>query len=278
MSVSDKEIINKFVNDLKEIKEVSKRMKQQSEDDIVKRLNLIESINLNNQIEGKSYEEVKAILDKKYDQIEEIQRNKELEIKERNETIKSIKEGIEIMKEFENITNNIDPIKESDLINEDNVNNIVNKIVDMMIDNEKKEFDNKVNEINKLRKNVRNNQIIDVDKELRKKREEQRKQEELKKKLGSVINNQYIVNNFNKLEEWSGLKYHQILYDNDIDDKSPQIFRNKIMNHSHLYFIVIDSNDNVFGHYHSTLINKIVFVSHFHHKYMYLKFFFFHIS
>ena len=110
MSVSDKEIINKFVNDLKEIKEVSKRMKEQSEDDIVKRLNLIERVNLNNQIEGKSYEEVKAILDKKYDQIEEIQRNKELEIKERNETIKSIKEGIEIMKEFENITNNIQSI------------------------------------------------------------------------------------------------------------------------------------------------------------------------
>ena len=196
MSVSDKEIINKFVNDLKEIKEVSKRIKEQSEDDIVKRLNLIESINLNNQIEGKSYEEVKAILDKKYDQIEEIQRNKEIEIKERNETIKSIKEGIEIMKEFENITNNIKSIEESDLINEDNVNNIVNKIVDMMIDNEKKEFDNKVNEINKLRKNVRNNQIIDVDNELRKKKEEERKQE-LKKKYGSAYNNQYITNNFN---------------------------------------------------------------------------------
>ena len=137
MSVSDKEIINKFVNDLKEVKEVSKRMKEQSEDDIVKRLNLIESINLNNQIEGKSYEQVKEILDKKYDQIEEIQRNKELEIKERNETIKSIKEGIEIMKEFENITNNIKSIEECDLINEDNVNNIVNKIVDLMTENEK---------------------------------------------------------------------------------------------------------------------------------------------
>ena len=107
MSVSDKEIINKFVNDLKEMKEVSKRLKELSEDDIVKRLNLIESVNLNQQIEGKSYEEVKQILDKKYDQIEEIQRNKENEIKERNETIKSIKESIEIMKEFENITNNI---------------------------------------------------------------------------------------------------------------------------------------------------------------------------
>ena len=253
MSVSDKEIINKFVNDLKEVKEVSKRIKEQSEDDIVKRLNLIESINLNNQIEGKSYEEVKAILDKKYDQIEEIQRNKELEIKERNETIKSIKEGIEMIKEFENVINNIRLIEENDLINEDNVNNIVNKIVDMMIDNEKKEFDNKIIEINKLRKNVRNNQIVDVDRELRKKKEEQRKQEELKNK----INNEFIVNNFNKLEEWSGLNYKEVIYDSEKDGKSDQTFRNKIMNHSHLYFIVIDSDNNVFGHYHNSIIDKI---------------------
>ena len=30
------------------------------------------------------------------------------------------------------------------------------------------------------------------------------------------------------------------------------------MNHSHLYFIVIDSDDNVFGHYHNGIIDKIV--------------------
>ena len=29
------------------------------------------------------------------------------------------------------------------------------------------------------------------------------------------------------------------------------------MNHNQLYFIVIDSNNNVFGHYHSSVINKI---------------------
>ena len=31
------------------------------------------------------------------------------------------------------------------------------------------------------------------------------------------------------------------------------------MNHNQLYFIVIDSNDNVFGHYHSSVINKTGF-------------------
>ena len=31
------------------------------------------------------------------------------------------------------------------------------------------------------------------------------------------------------------------------------------MNHNHLYFIVIDSNDNVFGHYHPGVIDKIFY-------------------
>ena len=33
------------------------------------------------------------------------------------------------------------------------------------------------------------------------------------------------------------------------------------MNHNHLYFIIIDSNDNVFGHYHSSVINKIGYIN-----------------
>ena len=66
-----------------------------------------------------------------------------------------------------------------------------------------------------------------------------------------------IIKNIPTLEEWSGLKYHQILYDSEIDGKSSEIFRKKIINHSHLYFIIIDSNNNVFGHYHNSIINNI---------------------
>ena len=58
------------------------------------------------------------------------------------------------------------------------------------------------------------------------------------------------------MEEWSGLKYHQILYDSLNDGKSSKTFRNKIINHSQLYFNVIDSNNNVFGHYHHGIIDK----------------------
>ena len=67
----------------------------------------------------------------------------------------------------------------------------------------------------------------------------------------------YIINNIPILEEWSGLKYKEILYDSNKDDKSSEIFRNKIINHQHLYFIIIDSDNNVFGHYHNSIINII---------------------
>ena len=63
------------------------------------------------------------------------------------------------------------------------------------------------------------------------------------------MDNFSIKENISKLEEWSGLKYRQVLYDSDVDGQSSQIFQDKIINHSHLYFIVIDSNINVFGHY-----------------------------
>ena len=67
----------------------------------------------------------------------------------------------------------------------------------------------------------------------------------------------YVVNNIPKLEEWSGKKYSSVLYDSDIDGKDSSIFRNKILNHNQLYFIAIDSNDNVFGHYHPGVIDEI---------------------
>ena len=70
------------------------------------------------------------------------------------------------------------------------------------------------------------------------------------------MNKSFIKNNIQKLEDWSGLKYKNFLDDSDVDGKSNEIFRNKIINHSHLYFIVIDSNENVFGHYHNTIIDK----------------------
>ena len=73
------------------------------------------------------------------------------------------------------------------------------------------------------------------------------------------MNNPFIRSYIPTLEDWSGLKYGQVLYDSDVDGKSSEIFKNKIINHSHLYFIVIDSDYNIFGHYHNKKIDKIGF-------------------
>ena len=70
------------------------------------------------------------------------------------------------------------------------------------------------------------------------------------------INNEYIEENIEILEEWSERQVDNILYDSDRDGKDSQTFRNKIMNHQHLYFIIIDSDNNVFGHYNEVTISK----------------------
>ena len=70
--------------------------------------------------------------------------------------------------------------------------------------------------------------------------------------------NKYIKDNIKVLEEWSGHKYKEIIFDSN-NEKYIELlptFSSKILYHRHLYFIVIDSNDNVFGHYHDGEIDN----------------------
>ena len=67
----------------------------------------------------------------------------------------------------------------------------------------------------------------------------------------------HILMNIHKLEEWSGHSYDKVVYDSDIDGKEVEVFRSRVVNHQHLYFIVIDSDNNVFGHYHDSLLDKL---------------------
>ena len=66
----------------------------------------------------------------------------------------------------------------------------------------------------------------------------------------------FIKSNILTLEDWSGLKFKKVLYDSDVDGKSAEIFKKKIINHSHLYFVVIDSDENVFGHYLNVMVEE----------------------
>ena len=73
-------------------------------------------------------------------------------------------------------------------------------------------------------------------------------------KLGDPY--KYVEHNISKLEEWCGYQMNSVLYDSERDGKDGSTFRQKILHHDKLYFIVIDSENNVFGHYHPTLIEQ----------------------
>ena len=67
----------------------------------------------------------------------------------------------------------------------------------------------------------------------------------------------YIIHNIPILEEWSGCKWTKIIYDPNKHSKSSKILKNKTINYSRFCFIIINSNNNVFGHYHKGIINDI---------------------
>ena len=56
-----------------------------------------------------------------------------------------------MINQLKQITENIHDIKEYDSINMNNINIMINKIVDMMINNENKEHKQRIEEINKLK-------------------------------------------------------------------------------------------------------------------------------
>ena len=47
------------------------------------------------------------------------------------------------------------------------------------------------------------------------------------------------------------------MFDSSFDGKDASIFKDRIERHQNLYFIVIDSEDNVFGHFHGDVIFEI---------------------
>ena len=247
----DLETINNFIKQLPKLNEVMNKLKEQSEGDVVKKYELEKQIEMTNEMKNMKYEEMKAYLEKKYDQMNEIQMKKENENKERNKCFESINQGLEVINQLKSITENMKNIEEYDNINMNNFNIIMNKVVDMMVNNENKLRDERITEINKLRKQTTTNELVEVQEGMTTKAKKK-----TTNKLNNVINNEYITNNLETLETWSGHKVNTVIYDSDVDSKNCQTFRNKILNHQHLYFIVIDSNDNVFGHYNEVTISK----------------------
>ncbi|KAL7720408.1 TLDc domain-containing protein [Entamoeba marina] len=66
-----------------------------------------------------------------------------------------------------------------------------------------------------------------------------------------------LIPSFNKLKEWSGKQKCSIIFDSKIDgDGGNNVLMNKVMNKQNLYFISFDNQNNVFGGYVDTIINK----------------------
>ena len=127
-----------------------------------------------------------------------------------------------------------------DQLNMNNINVLMNNVVDSMIMNE--QDDKKKEEYASLKMKCKETKIVDVNEVIS-------KQQETMTTIEKRGNNKYVFDNISKLEEWCGNKFSNVLYDSDIDGKEGKMFRSKILNHQHLYFIIIDSDNNVFGHY-----------------------------
>ena len=66
------------------------------------------------------------------------------------------------------------------------------------------------------------------------------------------------MNQFIQIEEWTKLKCDEILFDSDVDNWSidTSTFNSKILNKDKLLFIIEDREDNKFGGYIDSIIDK----------------------
>ncbi|KAL7714384.1 TLDc domain-containing protein [Entamoeba marina] len=66
-----------------------------------------------------------------------------------------------------------------------------------------------------------------------------------------------IIPSTNKLKEWSGKQNCSVIFDSKIDgDGGNNVLMNKVIDKKNLYFISFDYENNVFGGYVDTIINK----------------------
>ena len=89
-------------------------------------------------------------------------------------------------------------------------------------------------------------------------------QEENKNEIQKGITTE-IINEEEKqqLEEWTNLKYGNILFDSDSDDWNDQkVFNSKIFGKKQILLIVEDENGNKFGGYVNATLNKIYSYTH----------------
>ena len=51
-------------------------------------------------------------------------------------------------------------------------------------------------------------------------------------------------------------EYNQVFYKSEMNGKETSTINSTVINHEHLYFIVIDNKNNMFEHYFETIIHN----------------------
>ena len=75
--------------------------------------------------------------------------------------------------------------------------------------------------------------------------------------ISIVFNNEHIDDNIHLIEEWTEKTVGKVIYDSEKDGGNGKIFRKKVKGEERLCFIVVDDQENVFGHYHPSQLVSI---------------------
>ena len=71
-----------------------------------------------------------------------------------------------------------------------------------------------------------------------------------------------ITQYLSQLKEWSNHSNYTILYSTETEELSARTLNSKIKGKRNLYFIIEDTNNNIFGSYHSILPNEKEYKQH----------------
>ncbi|BFU22935.1 predicted protein [Entamoeba histolytica] len=199
-----------------------------------------------------------------FDRIDETERRRKLVIEKSQETINQI----EIMK------NKMSRIIEECNHDEKTLSKTRNEVIDKIISIEEmimknklfrkpKETDTITAEFNKKKEEW---QTYYSDYLERKKREEEERRQQEDEKLRRDIEERLLRKGMeetkyqiHQLEEWTNRKVGNILFDSDIDDwnKNTSVFGERIMNKEHIIIIIEDEEENKFGGYVNSKIDKV---------------------
>ena len=210
-------------------------------DDLIKKNNLESKMRIEG-IEQMKNEDIVTEYEKRYDQTEEMLSSYSLSVNNKKEIINTYKNKLNIISDLTSIVDDLNRINSDMNITE----SALDKAIEMNTNNlkvilnqlsEKIEYYSKDN-ASDLKKDVKADRVISL--------------KDIEQNYTELIYSKIIY-----FREWSGQKFNSILYDSNVDDNNTETFRNKIMNHQHLYFIVIDENNSIFGHYHNDRITRI---------------------